>query len=735
MAPGLMASRHIQEVHEINTDDESIVMDWDISFTPIDDDMFTEKELLIRESRNLQIELLAKMSVVPLPIYIAIRDFSLIGTMRVQMKFMNEYPHIKVVDIAFMEPPEVDFVLKPLKAVDINKFGDLGGMIRNIVQGQLSALMVNPMKMSFPIGEWMSPNFGALQAPVGVLRVSIYEAKGLKNVDIAGSISDPSAEVYIGGQMLAKTRTIDNNLDPKWNETFYIVLYKNTFTDLLNKSDVLKIVLEHGNSISKKPLGSTEGLSLAKWIRLFGAAEMLETDLDGDNIPDPLTDEELDNILIQWGSPIDDHLSNWNKIILDRRAAGSVKSSLTYFPIFRDLPASSDGPPTPLPDSQAGIITVTVHQAKELAVGESGSVTVQVFDAKSGKSIFETPKRKHTGNPTWEFRHDYFTEDKTKDELKFEISNHDKVIGTCVIGVLASLSSEDDWYKIKGRGTGKIRISTKFKPVDYLQTTSDSSKAVVLAPMGLFKIDILSASDLANKELLSKSDPYCKVYLNGRSVGITNVQESTLEPQWNETFYPVAYSLKEHLNLEIFDENQMSKDELMGKVSLPLAPIFEYLKERKDSKIMNKIAKLEVDGLKVTPKPNGVLEVHAPLYHFEEKVEMDVEEILNSEKGEKKGLKKMKSELASIAKSSTSLIMRGGASILKEISMAKTLMKGVVKFEIRLFQVEKDKIIHPVDAIPNADIKISPTETPGPKTEPPGKPVIVKSKILSQISN
>ena len=278
------------------------------------------------------------------------------------------------------------------------------------------------------------------------------------------------------------------------------------------------------------------------------------------------------------------------------------------------------------------------------------------------------------------------------------------------MSVFKALTTEDDWYKIKGRGTGKIRISAKFKPVDYHQTTSDPAKAVTLAPMGLFRIDILSASDLANKELLSKSDPYCKVHLNGRLVGVTNVQESTLEPQWNETFYPVAYSLKEFLNLEIFDENQMSKDELMGKVSIPLAPIFEFLKPQKDPLIMNKIAKLEVDGLHVNVKPNGVLEVFTPLYHVEEKVELQPEEILNMEKDKKTGLKKMKSELANMAKTSGSLIKKGGASILKEISMAKTLIKGVVKFEISLFPVEKANIIEPLDVtIVKAKLDIKPS--------------------------
>jgi Ca2+-dependent lipid-binding protein len=99
--------------------------------------------------------------------------------MRIHMKFMSSYPHIKVVDISFLQVPDVDFILKPLGAMDINKFAGLGDFIKETVQAQLAAMLVNPVKMSFPIGEWMgATSAGATETPVGVLRVGIFEGKG-----------------------------------------------------------------------------------------------------------------------------------------------------------------------------------------------------------------------------------------------------------------------------------------------------------------------------------------------------------------------------------------------------------------------------------------------------------------------------------------------------------------------------------------------------------------------------
>uniref|UniRef100_A0A158P928 C2 domain-containing protein n=1 Tax=Angiostrongylus cantonensis TaxID=6313 RepID=A0A158P928_ANGCA len=61
---------------------------------------------------------------------------------------------------------------------------------------------------------------------MGVIRLKIIEAKNLENRDISfirKGKSDPYCEIQVGSQFL-KTRTIDNNLNPVWNEYFEAVV-------------------------------------------------------------------------------------------------------------------------------------------------------------------------------------------------------------------------------------------------------------------------------------------------------------------------------------------------------------------------------------------------------------------------------------------------------------------------------------------------------------------------------
>lgn len=47
-------------------------------------------------------------------IYYSLEDFNFVGSMRVKMKLMTNFPHIQIVDITFLKPPVIDFVLKPI---------------------------------------------------------------------------------------------------------------------------------------------------------------------------------------------------------------------------------------------------------------------------------------------------------------------------------------------------------------------------------------------------------------------------------------------------------------------------------------------------------------------------------------------------------------------------------------------------------------------------------------------
>jgi len=87
-----------------------------------------------------------------------------------------------------------------------------------------------------------------------------------------------------------------------------------------------------------------------------------------------------------------------------------------------------------------------------------------------------------------------------------------------------------------------------------------------------------------SKGMFSKkktSDPYAIIYWGGEKCGKTKTIDKTLNPQWNETFKIKAGSqnMSQLLNgdpkysvldIVIFDDDKLSKDETLGTVSLPL---------------------------------------------------------------------------------------------------------------------------------------------------------------------
>lgn len=58
--------------------------------------------------------------------------------------------------------------------------------------------------------------------PQGKLIVTVVKANGLKNYEMIGK-SDPYAVVHIRPLFKVKTKTIDNNLNPVWDQTFELI--------------------------------------------------------------------------------------------------------------------------------------------------------------------------------------------------------------------------------------------------------------------------------------------------------------------------------------------------------------------------------------------------------------------------------------------------------------------------------------------------------------------------------
>ena len=96
------------------TENDVILMDWGLSFTPKDTSDMTEKEKaqMTNPKITLAVRVGAGLATAALPILV--EDISFSGLLRIRMKLMTNFPHIQIVDICFLQEPVISYVLKPL---------------------------------------------------------------------------------------------------------------------------------------------------------------------------------------------------------------------------------------------------------------------------------------------------------------------------------------------------------------------------------------------------------------------------------------------------------------------------------------------------------------------------------------------------------------------------------------------------------------------------------------------
>lgn len=84
-------------------------------------------------------------------------------------------------------------------------------------------------------------------------------------------------------------------------------------------------------------------------------------------------------------------------------------------------------------------------------------------------------------------------------------------------------------------------------------------------------IRVLEASNLAKMDVFTKSDPYVIVRVGGQTQK-TNWINNTLNPRWNAEFhFSVGNVSIEKLSLLMRDHDDISSDDDMGKLELPLS--------------------------------------------------------------------------------------------------------------------------------------------------------------------
>lgn len=95
----------------------------------------------------------------------------------------------------------------------------------------------------------------------------------------------------------------------------------------------------------------------------------------------------------------------------------------------------------------------------------------------------------------------------------------------------------------------------------------------------LLRLKIIAGHNLAKKDIFGASHPYVKIDLvrdQDPEAGTvidsvyTKTKKRTLNPKWEEEFIFRVHPTQHRLNLEVFDENRLTRDDFLGVVELPL---------------------------------------------------------------------------------------------------------------------------------------------------------------------
>ncbi|CAI6008157.1 unnamed protein product [Closterium sp. NIES-65] len=148
-----------------------------------------------------------------------LKDLELRARLRLILQLGEQLPCIDAVVISIHKKPRMRIEYK-LKAIggQLSSIPGLAGMIESTVHSAIESTLMWPERIVVPLAPSFDASFLEMHYE-GSLVVTAWKAEGLKNVDMM-SVSDPFAILWTHGKHKAVTRTIDNDLNPVWNETF-----------------------------------------------------------------------------------------------------------------------------------------------------------------------------------------------------------------------------------------------------------------------------------------------------------------------------------------------------------------------------------------------------------------------------------------------------------------------------------------------------------------------------------
>ncbi|XP_066299729.1 extended synaptotagmin-2-like isoform X8 [Branchiostoma lanceolatum] len=335
-----------------------------------------------------------------------IQDLQIHGTLRVVMKPLVKFsPLIGGITVFFLNRPEIDFNLTNL--ADVFDFPGLSSLLKGIVADQVSNFMVLPNRYPMPLIPDLEVAKLKYPMPVGVLRIHLKEAKELMRADVGfmkKGKSDPYCTLQVGAQSF-KSKTIENTLEPRWNEYYEAVV------DQLEGQTMQVNMFDEDPGSKDDPLGNA-AVSISEVVKMGFSDVWL-----------PLEDATTGQVHLRM---------SWLSLSSQMEALDKSLDQMEKVKRIADADALS-----------SALLVVRVDSAKNLpTVKKSGSDPNPYVELSVAQKHWKTKPQYNTYEPVWEEAFNFLIQNPLHQELLAEVKDEKtkKTLGKKVISVKSLLT-------------------------------------------------------------------------------------------------------------------------------------------------------------------------------------------------------------------------------------------------------------------------------------------------------
>ncbi|KAK8595686.1 hypothetical protein V6N13_000381 [Hibiscus sabdariffa] len=394
---------------------------------------------------------------------VQVKDIGFTGVFRLIFKpLVNEFPCFGAVSYSLRKKKKMDFTLKVIGG-DISTIPGLSDAIESTIRDAIEDSITWPVRKIVPI---LPGDYSDLELkPVGILEVKLVQARDLTNKDIIGK-SDPYAVLYVRPlpDKTKKSKTINNELNPIWNEHYEFIIEDATTQHL-----VVRIYDDEGVQASE----------------LIGCAQVLLRDLEPGKVKDV------------WLNLVKDL-----EIQRDTKNRGQVHLELLYCPFGMEngftnpftsnnismtslekvIKSGANGTDAIKNEEAAinkkkeviirGVLSVTVISAEDLPIVDlmGKADPYVVLTLKKSEAKHKTRVVNDSLNPVWNQTFDFVVEDGLHDMLILEVYDHDTFgkdyMGRCILTLTRVILEGEykDTLQIEGAKSGKLNLHLKWMP-------------------------------------------------------------------------------------------------------------------------------------------------------------------------------------------------------------------------------------------------------------------------------